>query len=413
MGKKNILRPCIAVLLFWLAIFAMIRIFSALKVDLLCDYVTEEVYFREYSEQREYIDEFLDLGFESETFHRYWFGLVDASLWFQREHISTYDFSNIGEMPPEDEVKSEIPYVKKWAFWTYHEYESYVPGCHKYRENSWLHRYDESRAIVDTCWSNVLGVYAKENTAIFIIVLVLSLSFAVSCFKIYNDGKYEPSMASALSKSLSHELGAPLGSMKKLLENWKSAEEDARDEYTEQIISEIESMDDAIRLQLKIRDIEIGRLDMNLEETDFMRFTASVTEHLKPVLDKNRIRTEIISESASECIVMADPELLKLVIGNLIMKSAEHSNGKIEIRMSGGKYVGFTVKSDDSWIDKKEAGNIWKYYSVYDELRADEMGNLGLGLFPSAQILRAHKARFGCDAYASGTELWFEMKTVK
>ena len=163
-------------------------------------------------------------------------------------------------------------------------------------------------------------------------------------------------MASALSKSLSHELGAPLGSMKKLLENWKSAEEDARDEYTEQIISEIESMDDAIRLQLKIRDIESGRLDMNLEETDFMRFTASVTEHLKPVLDKNRIRTEIISESAAECIVMADPELLKLVIGNLIMKSAEHSNGKIEIRMSGGKYVGFTVKSDDSWIDKNYLG---------------------------------------------------------
>ena len=65
MGKKNILRPCIAVLLFWLAIFAMIRIFSALKVDLLCDYVTEEVYFREYSEQRDYIDEFLDLGFEN------------------------------------------------------------------------------------------------------------------------------------------------------------------------------------------------------------------------------------------------------------------------------------------------------------------------------------------------------------
>ena len=81
--------------------------------------------------------------------------------------------------------------------------------------------------------------------------------------------------------------------------------------------------------------------------------------------------------------------------------------------VSGGKHARFTVNSDDSWIDKKESRNVWKDYSLYDELRADEMGNLGLGLFPSAQILRAHKARFGCDAYANGTELWFEMKTVK
>ena len=413
MEKKIILRIAVAVLFFWFAIFAMIRIFSALKVDVLCDYVTEEVYFREYDEQREYIDEFLDDGFRNRDFRHYWFGHSNLSTWGVREFPSSQSFPDGYELIGEDEVKEEIPYVKKWAFWTYHDGESCVPGCDEYMEGVWFYRYEESMSIVDSCWFNVLGVYATENTVIFIIVLMLSLSFAVSCFKIYNDGKYEPSMASALSKSLSHELGAPLESLKELLENWKSAKEDARDEYSDQIISEIERMDDAIRLQLRIRDIEIGRLDMNLEETDLKRLTASVTEHIKPVLDKNRIRTELICDSSSEYMVMADPELLKLVIGNFITKSAEHSSGKIEIRLSGGKYSSFTVKSDDSWIDKEEAKNVWKDYSLYDELRADELGNLGLGLFPSAQILHAHKARFGCDALVNGTELWFEMKTLK
>ena len=413
MEKKIILRIAVAVLFFWFAIFAMIRVFSALKVDILCDYVTEEVYFCEYGEQREYIDEFLDEGFRNQNFRHYWFGHSNSSTWYARMFPSSYRFPDGYELIREDEVKEEIPYVKKWAFWTYHDWESYVPGRDESMQGVWFNRYEESMSIVDSCWFNVLGFYATENTVIFIIVLMLSLSFAVSCFKIYNDGKYEPSMASALSKSLSHELGAPLGSMKKLLENWKSAEEDARDEYTEQIISEIESMDDAIRLQLKIRDIEIGRLDMNLEEIDLNRFTASVTERIKPLMDKKRIRTDFSCDNASECIVKADPELLKLVIGNLITKSVEHSSGKIKIMVSGGKHARFTVNSDDSWIDKKESRNVWKDYSLYDELRADEMGNLGLGLFPSAQILRAHKARFGCDAYANGTELWFEMKTVK
>ena len=108
--------------------------------------------------------------------------------------------------------------------------------------------------------------------------------------------------------------------------------------------------------------------------------------------------------------VLADPERIELVFGNLISNALKHAprGSQVELRAEpDGKAVRFSASDEGPGIAREHQQRIFeKFY----RLPGEQGAGVGLGLYIARQIVRAHGGEMGVESEpGSGAKFWFTL----
>jgi two-component system phosphate regulon sensor histidine kinase PhoR len=126
---------------------------------------------------------------------------------------------------------------------------------------------------------------------------------------------------------------------------------------------------------------------------------------------------ELESAGAPDTYVMADPDALNQVFGNLIENAVKYGkSGKlvqVGARLADGE-VEFFVRDFGPGIASEHLGRIFERFYRVDKARSREVGGTGLGLAIAKHIVQAHGGRVRAESeLGSGTTFVFTLPLVE
>jgi two-component system phosphate regulon sensor histidine kinase PhoR len=125
---------------------------------------------------------------------------------------------------------------------------------------------------------------------------------------------------------------------------------------------------------------------------------------------------ELQSAGAPEALVMADPDAMNQVFGNLIENAVKYGrSGKrvlVGARLAGGE-VEFFVRDFGPGIGSEHLNRIFERFYRVDKARSREAGGTGLGLAIVKHIVQVHGGRIHAESeLGSGTTFVFALPEV-
>ena len=218
-----------------------------------------------------------------------------------------------------------------------------------------------------------------------------------------------------LTRSFAHELKTPLAVTQMYVDNWELVAEDDRAEVAEKISSEVDHMNKMITTLLNLSAMDSGDVKLNLEKVELFEFAKACYERLDHLAYERGIEFEFKKDTDEELYVMADLDMMNMVISNFLSNAIKYGKEKAVVSVSSsGSNVVFRIKNDGDTISAKDLKKIWDlFYKQQDKARTDRMGSNGVGLAVNKSILELHKAKFGAESRSGETTFWFEMKKAK
>jgi len=160
--------------------------------------------------------------------------------------------------------------------------------------------------------------------------------------------------------------------------------------------------------------MDSGDVKLNLEKVELFEFAKACFDRVEHIARERGIRFGFTKEGDEELYVMADLDMMNMVISNFISNAIKYGKEKAEIKVSAsGNNVVFRISNDGETISAKELKKIWDLFYKKDKARTDRMGSNGVGLAVNKSILELHKAKFGAESRSGETTFWFEMKKAK
>lgn len=244
-------------------------------------------------------------------------------------------------------------------------------------------------------------------------VILLDRYILFSDTKTIRSGRFNELMSSTLITGFSHELKTPLAILKASVENWNYIDDADKPEYLEKIGAEVDHLDGMVHKLVGISDVGSGRVKMNKQDVDLYLLVQEVYEQQKPVIEERKLSVKITADHPEGCIVRGDREMLRIAVGNFISNAVKYSAREITIELVSGSKVALRVSNDGASIDKNDSRKVWKLFYKNDEARTDRFGSSGVGLAVTGNILKAHRAKYGCASEDNRTTFWFEMNRCK
>jgi two-component system, OmpR family, sensor histidine kinase KdpD len=216
---------------------------------------------------------------------------------------------------------------------------------------------------------------------------------------------YTESYRSAILDALAHEFKTPLSTI--LAAAGALREADAHGIHNREMAETIES--EAARLsRLTNRLIRTARLEQ--EEVrpwmELMDLSAVVEETVAPYAKLSPERSFSVVKECSSSDVLADPELIRLLIGQLLDNACKYSTpgSPVALRISGrGDRVALRVVSKGNPIEPSEEPKIFERF--YRGAGGQRMApGSGLGLFVARKIALAHGGRLELDSEYSAAD---------
>jgi signal transduction histidine kinase len=221
-------------------------------------------------------------------------------------------------------------------------------------------------------------------------------------------------MKSNFVSSVSHELRAPIASVRLMAENLaggKIPDAPRQHEYFRFIVQECRRLSSLIENVLDFSRIEQGRKQYEFEPTDLMALTRTTVNLMEPyAMEKGvNLRLEPVGgPSAVESMGMeADGRALQQALVNLIDNAVKHSPQgetvmvEIQVQKNGGvaganaqpSVISLSVTDHGQGIPLDEQGKIFeRFYRLGSELRRETQG-VGIGLSVVKHIVDAHHGR--------------------
>jgi signal transduction histidine kinase len=200
--------------------------------------------------------------------------------------------------------------------------------------------------------------------------------------------------------SVSHELRAPIASMRLLaesLERGKIAGEAKQKEYFGLLVQESRRLSMLIENILDFSRIERGRKKYEFEPADLGALAEDTVRLMRPCSAERSVELELRKNGAAGAEPFAcDGLALQQALINLIDNAIKHSppGGRVAVGLDGGAAeVRLWVEDSGPGIPPAEHGKIFeRFYRRGSELRRETQG-IGIGLTIVKHIVEAHGGR--------------------
>lgn len=217
--------------------------------------------------------------------------------------------------------------------------------------------------------------------------------------------------------NISHELRTPVTSLQ-LLADTLSGDSLADKKFSLELIVKMGAQIDLLhQLTDELMDlalIESGQAPIKLVGT---RAADLVTEAVEPLrLQAARKGITLETKVPDELVVLADPEGIRKVLGNLVHNAIKFTNpgGKIEIRAgSRGDNIEFAVEDTGCGIAAQDLPRIFERFFKADRARSRGQGErrgTGLGLAIAKHTVEAHGGRIWAESQeGEGSKFYFTL----
>jgi signal transduction histidine kinase len=219
-------------------------------------------------------------------------------------------------------------------------------------------------------------------------------------------------MKSNFVSSVSHELRAPIASVRLMaesLERGKVNEPLKQNEYFRFIVQECRRLSSLIENVLDFSRIEQGRKQYEFEPTDLLALTRETVKLMEPYAEEKGVRLELNSKLETRNSELdVDGRAIQQALVNLIDNAIKHSAKGQTVRIGieevsgspsapnltpGTSHLALFVEDSGAGIPPVEHEKIFeRFYRLGSELRRETQG-VGIGLSIVRHIVEAHGGR--------------------
>jgi len=153
---------------------------------------------------------------------------------------------------------------------------------------------------------------------------------------------------------------------------------------------------------------------VTLKEINTIVCAEEIEKSMKPLLADSNLKLDV---SMEDCIVLAEPDLIKTLLINLIDNARKASMPGQSIELTGKKkgkdsYL-ICVRDHGRGISKEELPKITHAFYMVDKSRARKQHGAGLGLALSSRIAVLHGTELVFESeLGQGTQVYFSLKRV-
>jgi signal transduction histidine kinase len=210
-------------------------------------------------------------------------------------------------------------------------------------------------------------------------------------------------------RSASHDLAQPLQAARLFFDQHLTSRDPAERERAAagvaRAFASTAALLDAMLMHLKLDAGAVRSLPEVIGADDFL---AQLAFDLGPAAREAGVRLRL---PRSGVAVVADPQLLKRVLGNLVINGLRHSKGEsllVAARRAGPDRVRFWVLDDGEGVDPAVAPHLFEDFAQGD--RSVARGGFGLGLASARKLAEAMGGSAGHDPrWRSGAAFWVEL----
>ncbi|MGI9303143.1 MAG: sensor histidine kinase, partial [Gammaproteobacteria bacterium] len=202
--------------------------------------------------------------------------------------------------------------------------------------------------------------------------------------------------------TVSHELRTPLASMRLMAETLERrlAGSDVARDYPQRLIREIDSLNFLVENILSFNRLEKGRWEPRVEDVRLSEIVRTLQQELSGA---TRACVKVQLEGASDLVVRADPELMKLLFLNLGTNACKYNDDDpVMICIQAEERDPIVIRMADNGIGIPD-DQIEKVFSEF--YRAEPGGRgFGLGLAICRRIMELHAGQIRvADSSTNGT----------
>lgn len=253
----------------------------------------------------------------------------------------------------------------------------------------------------------------KSNAMTYIFMLlgfiILEALVVVSFVMLYKNQMNYEIRNQKLTRGIAHELKTPLAVTKATVENWDYFDDVRRKDYSKRVINEVDHMSDMVGKLIDVSKIKEGSDKINYEAVDLKKLTEDIIARNGELIRERNI-TVAFNHDDRPYTVLADPDMMNMVISNFMSNAIKYCDHIIKIQLNrSGRKIEFGITNDGAKIEKKDLDKIWDVFYTTDKARTDRMSSSGVGLSVVKSILDVHKADYGCTSGDNGTDFKFSM----
>lgn len=216
---------------------------------------------------------------------------------------------------------------------------------------------------------------------------------------------------------ISHELKTPIfaaqGFIHTLLDGAMN-DKDVREKFLKKAAKSLDGMQEMVEELLTLTKLEIGELQMEIDDFDIHLLTKDVFEMLEKKAEKKRILMKFSELSNQPLWVQGDRYQIKQVLKNLIENALNYGNenGKVIVSFDIDKVkVLISVRDEGPGIAPEHLNRIFERFYRVEKSRSKDKGGSGLGLAIVQEIVEAHNSKVLVSSIlGKGTTFAFKLK---
>ncbi|MCX7679419.1 MAG: response regulator [Spirochaetes bacterium] len=204
---------------------------------------------------------------------------------------------------------------------------------------------------------------------------------------------------------VSHELRSPTSAIhttaETLYKGYFGKLDPEQQKIVESILRNCRYLEDIIRNYLDLSKMEMDNLESFQKSIDF------INEVVIPVINipehqNNLKKMSIKTDFATTPIINGDPNLLKIVVTNLLNNAIKYGREETEIKLSMKKVEGgyiFSVYNEGVGISKDDIErNLFKKFVRLKQKGTEGIKGSGLGLYMCKKIVEKHEGRIWAES---------------
>ena len=221
-----------------------------------------------------------------------------------------------------------------------------------------------------------------------------------------------------LISNISHDLKTPITTVKGYVEGIMDGVADTPEKmerYIRTIYNKAIEMDRLINELTFYSKIDANRIPYHFTRLNAAEFFEDCAEEVSMDLEQQGVTFRYVNRTDRGVRIIADPEQLKRVIGNIITNSVKYmdkKDGFIELRiLDAGDFIQVELEDNGKGISQKELPHIFDRFYRADSSRNSEQGGSGIGLSIVRKIIEDHSGKiWAVSTPGRGTTMCFVIR---